>query len=164
VVAVQAHSGWPVTAIEPLPPSGTMLGGAANVSWHLGGVGPVVTVDVVAESHAAATSATATAHDTSNDGCLQTPGPGVMPHRDPAFDRIKASPHNEARFGFVHTVRQPVVEVFLSVEAACSPVLRDGAWQFLQNARHGRAPSTAVVLRFIPWRFGSPLWMSGQAT
>jgi hypothetical protein len=62
-----------------------------------------------------------------------------MPNRDPGLDRIKASRRTEARFGFVHTVRQPAVEVLFSVEAACSSLLRDGAWQFLQNARHRRA-------------------------
>ena len=35
-----------------------MFGGCASVSWHFDGVGPVVTDDVVAESQAAAHSAT----------------------------------------------------------------------------------------------------------
>ena len=47
VETVHAHSGWAVTAMTPVPPLATMFGGGARVSWHLAGVGPVVTADVV---------------------------------------------------------------------------------------------------------------------
>jgi hypothetical protein len=47
-----------VTAIVAVPPRATMFDGCPTVSWHFVGVGPVVTDDVVAESHAATHNAT----------------------------------------------------------------------------------------------------------
>jgi hypothetical protein len=55
VEAVQAHSGSAVTVIELLAPAASSIPGAATETWHLTGLGPVVTVDEV--SHPAATMA-----------------------------------------------------------------------------------------------------------
>jgi len=55
VEAVHAHSGSVVTVIELLAPAASMIAGAATVTWHLTGSGPVETVDDV--SHPAATIA-----------------------------------------------------------------------------------------------------------
>lgn len=67
VVTVQAHSGCAVTVTAPVPPSATMFAGADSASWHFGGVGPVVTVDVEDSQPATIVAMTVSA-DTSTDG------------------------------------------------------------------------------------------------
>src|SRR4030095_9432926 len=47
--AVHAHSGSAVTVIELLAPAASNIAGAATETWHLTGVGPVETVDVVSQ-------------------------------------------------------------------------------------------------------------------
>jgi len=101
-----------VTEMVPAPPSATTLGGPATVSWHFGGVGPIVTSDVVFESHPATISATVAIRPGRKEGYR---GQGVANsevHRGPRVKGIKASQH-PALSGFVHTVRQRSVEVFL---------------------------------------------------
>jgi hypothetical protein len=44
-----------------VPPSATMFGGGARVSWHFGSLGPEVTVEV--EEHPTATAATITSNN-----------------------------------------------------------------------------------------------------
>jgi hypothetical protein len=82
-----------VTEMVPAPPSATTLGGPATVSWHFGGVGPIVTSDVVFESHPATISATVAIRPGRKEGYR---GQGVANsevHRGPRVKGIKASQH-----------------------------------------------------------------------
>jgi hypothetical protein len=57
--AVQAHSGCVDTANLPAPPPASTIGGAANVTWHLTGSGPLGVVVMVEDVLQPAVSAAA---------------------------------------------------------------------------------------------------------
>jgi hypothetical protein len=89
----QAHSGWAVTFMVPVPPSATTLGGPATVSWHFGGVGPVVTSDVVFESHPAMISATVAIRPGRTEGYRRQGVANSEVHRGARLKDIKVSQH-----------------------------------------------------------------------
>ena len=92
-----------------------MFDGCASVSWHFAGVGPVVTDDVVAESHAATHSATTATIGTNAGEYLK----GIASLRN-----------SLARSCLVHSVRQRFAEVVIACRAAsiASEVRRDGTF------------------------------------
>ena len=93
VVTVQAHSGCAVTVTAPVPPPETMFEGAARESWHFGGVGPVVTVDVE-ESQPATIIATTVSADTSTDGHRRKRRASSAVRHDRSLECIEALQHS----------------------------------------------------------------------
>src|SRR5262245_66009326 len=87
----------------PVPPAETRFAGSLAASWHLAGVGPVVTSDVVEESQPARAIATVAKSAGRTDGCLQC---------------IEVLQRISCVVGFVHTVRHQSVEVFSSIRTA----------------------------------------------
>lgn len=69
-----------------VPPSATMFGGGANVSWHFGSVGPVVTAEV--EEHPTARAIAITGHHAN--WYRPTVLAGTAARREAGLESIKA--------------------------------------------------------------------------